>query len=51
MQANDAIFLCGKRRYIDPTTICETKHAGPSKLADDDDMLDGCKTSEEKNEK
>jgi hypothetical protein len=51
MQTNDAIILGERRRYLDPTAICETRHAGPSKWADDDDMLAGCKTPEEKNEK
>jgi hypothetical protein len=51
MQTNDVIVLGERRRYLDPTAICETRHAGPSKWADDDDMLAGCETPEEKNEK
>jgi hypothetical protein len=51
MQTNVAIVFGERRRYLDPTAICRTKHAGPSKLADNDDMLAGYKTLEEKNEK
>jgi hypothetical protein len=51
MQINDAIILGKRCRYLDPTAICETKYAGSSKWADNDDMLARCKTSEEKNEK
>jgi hypothetical protein len=51
MQTNDAIILGKRCRYLDPTAICETRHAGPSKWADNDDMLAGCKMPEEKNYK
>jgi hypothetical protein len=53
MQTNDSIVWGERRRYLDPTAIRETRHAGPSKWADadDDDMLAGCKTPEENNEK
>jgi hypothetical protein len=51
MQINDAIVLHQKMRYLDPTTICETRHAGPSKWKNNDNMLAGCETPEEKNEK
>jgi hypothetical protein len=51
MQINGAIVLGERKRYLDPIAICETRHALPSKWADDNDMLVGCKTPDEKNEK
>jgi hypothetical protein len=51
IQTNDAIILGERSKYLDPTAICETRHGGPSKCADNHDMLAGCKTSEEKNKK
>jgi hypothetical protein len=44
MQTNYAIVLA-------ETIICETRHDRPSKWADYDDMLAGCKRPKEKNEK
>jgi hypothetical protein len=51
MQIDVTIVLGERRRYLDPTAICESRHAGPSRWVDDDDMLSGCKTPKEKNEK
>jgi hypothetical protein len=51
MQTDDAIMLHQTTRYLDPTTICETIHVGPSKWKDDDGMIAGCETPKEKNEK
>ena len=44
MQTSDAIVIGERRRYLDPTAIYESRHAGPSKWTDDDDMLAGCET-------
>ena len=48
MQTSDAIVIGERRRYLDPTAICKSRHAGPSKWTDDDDMLAGCETPAEK---
>jgi hypothetical protein len=37
--------------YLDPTSICETRHAAPSKWKNNDDKLADCETPEEKKEK
>jgi hypothetical protein len=39
MQTNDAIILHQKMRYLDPTAICEIRHAARSKCKDNNDML------------
>ena len=37
MQTMDAIILNLKVRYLDPVAICESLHAGPKWMKDDDD--------------
>jgi hypothetical protein len=51
MQTHDAIIFHQKMRYLDPTAICETRNAEPSKWKDNDDKLANCETLEEKKEK
>ena len=39
MQTLDAIIINAKVRYLDPVAICESLHAGPKWMKDDDDHL------------
>ena len=48
MQTYDAIILKKKVRYLDPTAICESAHASPKWMKDDDDYLKPFETKKEK---
>jgi len=39
MQTMDAIIINAKVRYLDLVAICESLHAGPKWMKDDDDHL------------
>ena len=46
----DAIICNLKVRYLDPVEICESLHAGPKWMKDDDDHLKQFETMEAKDE-
>ena len=46
----DAIICNFKVRYLDPVAICESLHAGPKWMKDDDDYLKPFQTKKAKNE-
>ena len=48
MQTMDAIICNFKVRYLDPVAICESLHAGPKWMKDDDDILKQFETCKEK---
>ena len=48
MQTMDAIICNFKVRYLDPVAICESLHAGPKWMKDDDDYLKPFKTKKAK---
>ena len=48
MQIFDGIILKKKVRYLDPTAICEAKHASPKWMKDDDDHLKSFETKKAK---
>ena len=48
MQTMDAIICNLKVRYLDPVAICESLHAGPKWMKDDDDYLKPFKTKKAK---
>jgi hypothetical protein len=48
LQIRDAIILKIKIRYLDPVAICESLHAGPRWMKDDDDFLKPFKMRKEK---
>ena len=48
MQTMDAIICNFKVRYLDPVAICESLHAGPKWMKDDDDYLKPFETKADK---
>ena len=48
MQTMDAIIINAKVRYLNPVVICESLHAGPKWMKDDDDHLKPFETKEAK---
>ena len=46
MQTIDAIILKDKVRYLDPVAICESMHAAPKWMKDNDDHLKPFKTKQ-----
>ena len=46
----DAIICNFKVRYVDPVVICESLHAGPKWMKDDDEHLKQFETKEAKDE-
>ena len=46
----DAIICNFKVRYLDPVAICESLHAGPKWMKDDDDYRKPFETKKEKDE-
>ena len=48
MQTMDAIIINAKVRYLDPVAICESVHAGPKWMKDDDDCLKSFETKKDK---
>ena len=48
MQTMDAIICNFKVRYLDPVAICESLHAGPKWMKDDDDYLKPFETKKDK---
>ena len=48
MQTMDAIICNFKVRYLDPVAICESLHAGPKWMKDDDDYLKPFETKKAK---
>jgi len=48
MQTMDAIIFNFKVRYFDPVAICESLHAGPKWMKDDDDYLKPFETKKDK---
>ena len=50
MQTMDAIICNLKVRYLDPVEICESLHAGPKWMKDNDDLLKPFETKEAKDE-
>ena len=50
MQTMDAIICNFKVRYLDPVAICESLHAGPKWMKDNDDLLKPFETKEAKDE-
>ena len=50
MQTMDAIIINAKVWYLDPVAICESLHAGPKWMKDDDDHLKPFETKEAKDE-
>ena len=50
MQTMDAIICNFKVRYLDPVAICESLHAGPKWMKDDDDHLKQFEKKEAKDE-
>ena len=44
----DSITCNIKVRYLDPVAICESLHAGPKRMKDDDDYLKPFETKKEK---
>ena len=48
MQTMDAIICNFKVRYLDPVAICESLHAGPKWMKDNDDLLKPFETKEAK---
>ena len=47
-QTTDAIILNKKVWYLDPVVACESLHAGPRWMNDDDDFLKPFKARKEK---
>ena len=50
MQTMDAIICNFKVRYLDPVAICESLHAGPKWMKDDDNHLKQFETKEANHE-
>ena len=48
MQTYDAIILKKKVWYLDPAAICESAHASPNWMKDDDDYLKPFQIKKEK---
>ena len=48
MQTMDSIICNFKVRYLDSVAICESLHAGPKWMKDDDDYLKPFKTKKDK---